>query len=81
MLVSNANPQQRNPLVISISDGGMVFKRMGYLVGGQRVDYPQVIEHKGHLLVAFSGGKQSVEVLKIRLAELDSFSKSSRAQE
>ena len=81
VLVSNANPQQRDPLVISISDHGMVFNRMGYLVGGRRVDYPHVIEHKGHLFVAFSGGKQSVEVLKIRLAELDSFSKSSRAQE
>lgn len=73
VLVSNANPRRRDPLVISISDDGMVFQRMGYLVGGRRVDYPHVIEHEGHLLVAFAGGKQSVEILKIRLAEFDQF--------
>jgi len=71
VLVSNANPQKRDPLVLSISNDGMVFNRMGYLVGGRRVDYPHVIEHDGSLLVAFAGGKQSVEVLKISLAELD----------
>ena len=46
---------------------------MGYLIGGRRIDYPHVIEQDGHLLVAFSGGKQSVEVLKIRLEDLDGF--------
>lgn len=71
VLVSNANPRQRDPLTLSISDDGMVFSRMGYLVGGRRVDYPHVIEHDGFLLVAFSGGKQSVEVLKIRISDLD----------
>ena len=71
ILVSNANPRQRDPLVISISDDGMVFNRMGHLVGGRHVDYPHVIEHENFLLVAFSGGKQTVEVLKIHLANLD----------
>jgi BNR repeat-like domain len=71
VLVSNANPRRRDPLVISTSNDGMVFTRMGYLVGGRRVDYPHVIEHEGYLLVAFSGGKQTVEVLKIRIADLD----------
>lgn len=70
VLVSNANPRRRDPLVLSISDDGMVFNTMGSLVGGRHVDYPHVIEHKGHLLVAFAGGKQSVEVLKIRLGDL-----------
>jgi hypothetical protein len=70
VLVSNANPKKRDPLVLSISDDGMVFHTMRYLVGGRRVDYPHVIEHDGHLLVAFSGGKQTVEVLEIRLADL-----------
>jgi len=74
IVVSNANPRQRDPLVISISNDGMVFNQMGYLVGGRRVDYPHVIEHKDSLLVAFSGGKQTVEVLKIRLADLDRLS-------
>lgn len=74
VLVSNANPKRRDPLVISVSDDGMVFHTMAYLVGGRRVDYPHVIEHNGHLLIAFSGGKQTVEVLKIRLSDLDAIS-------
>ena len=49
----------------------MVFTKMVYLVGGRWIDYPHVIEHDGNLFVAFAGGKQSVEVLKIRLADVD----------
>tara|TARA_Y100000588_G_scaffold276201_1_gene292576 strand:+ start:238 stop:381 length:144 start_codon:yes stop_codon:yes gene_type:complete len=45
---------------------------MGYLVGGRWVDYPHVIEEDGHLFVAFAGGKQTVEVLKILIDDLDS---------
>ena len=71
VLVSNANPKQRDPLVLSVGDNGMVFNRMGYLVGGRRVDYPHVIEEGDYLLVAFSGGKSTVEVLKIKTADLD----------
>jgi hypothetical protein len=74
LLVSNANPHQRDPLVISVSDDGMGFHTMGYLVGGRRVDYPHVIEHEGYLLVAFSGGKETVEVLKIQFTDLDRLS-------
>lgn len=71
VLVSNAKPNKRDPLVISISDDGMVFHTMGYLVGGRHIDYPHVIEHNGHLLVAFAGDrKQTVEVLKIRIEDL-----------
>lgn len=70
VLVSNANPKKRDPLVISLSDDGVTFTQMGYLVGGRRVDYPHVMEHNGKLLVAFSGGKQSVEILQIRLDDL-----------
>ena len=70
ILVSNPNPQKRDPLALSMSDDGMVFSKMGYLFGGRRIDYPHVIEHDGHLLIAFSGGKQSVEVLKIKLSDL-----------
>jgi len=76
VLVSNANPKQRDPLVLSISDDGMVFNKMVFLVGGRRVDYPHVIQHEDHLLVAFSGGKQTVEVLKIKIADLDQISNS-----
>ena len=71
VLVSNANPRQRNPLTIALSDDGMVFTKLGYLVGSRHVDYPHVIEHGGHLYVAFASAKQTVEVLKIRLAGLD----------
>jgi hypothetical protein len=39
-------------------------------VGGRHVDYPHVIEHEGFLYVAFATAKQTVEVLKIAVAEL-----------
>jgi hypothetical protein len=71
VLVSNSNPRKRDPLTIALSDDGMVFTKLGYLVGGRHVDYPHVIEHHGYLLIAFAGGKQSVEVLKVRVADLD----------
>jgi hypothetical protein len=41
---------------------------MLYLVGGRWVDYPHVIEHGDSLFIAFAGGTQTVELLKIRLA-------------
>lgn len=71
VLVSNANPRKRDPLTIAISNNGMVFNKMGFLIGGRRVDYPHVMEYDGYLIVAFSGGKQTVEVLKIRISDLD----------
>jgi hypothetical protein len=71
VLVSNPNPAQRDPLALSISDDGLVFHTMGYLIGGRRVDYPHVLEHDDYLFVAFSGAKSSVEVLRIRIADLD----------
>ncbi|CAG5004516.1 hypothetical protein DYBT9275_03386 [Dyadobacter sp. CECT 9275] len=71
VMVSNANPKKRDPLVLSVSDDGLVFNKMYYLVGGRHVDYPHVIEHEGNLLIAFAGGKQTVEVMKVRLSDLD----------
>lgn len=70
VLVSNANPKKRDPLVLSISDDGLVFHTMYYLVGGRHVDYPHVLEHDGHLYIAFAGAKSTVEVLKIGLDAL-----------
>ena len=70
-LVSNASPTGRDPLTLSISEDGLVYDRMFYLVGGRHVDYPHIIEHDGHLLISFSGAKQTVETLKISLADLD----------
>jgi hypothetical protein len=71
ILVSNPNPKKRDPLTLAISPNGLVFNRMLYLVGGRHIDYPHVIEHEGNLFVAFAGGKQSVEVLKVSLADMD----------
>jgi len=71
VLVSNPNPKKRDPLTLSISFDGLVFTKMIYLVGGRHIDYPHVIEHEGSLFIAFAGGKQSVEVLKVKLADVD----------
>jgi len=71
VLVSNPNPARRDPLAIAISTDGLVFTKMLTLIGGRRVDYPHLLEHDGSLFIAFSGGKQTVEVLKVRIADLD----------
>jgi hypothetical protein len=72
ILVSNPNPQKRDPLALSISEDGMVFTKMGYLTGGRHIDYPHVMEHEGYLYVVFAGSvKQMIEVLKIRISDLD----------
>jgi hypothetical protein len=71
VLVSNPNPKKRDPLTLSISEDGLVFSQMIYLVGGRHVDYPHVIEHGDSLFIAFAGGKQTVEILKVKLADLD----------
>jgi hypothetical protein len=57
-------------MTLAVSHDGLVFTAMGYLVGGRHVDYPHVIEHEGFLYVAFATAKQTVEVLKIAVAEL-----------
>lgn len=71
VLVSNPKPTKRDPMTLSVSEDGLVFTKMLYLVGGRHIDYPHVMEHEGHLYVAFAGGKQSVEVLKIKLSDVD----------
>jgi hypothetical protein len=71
VLVSNPNPNKRDPLTLSISADGLVFTKMLCLVGGRHIDYPHVIEHKGSLYIAFAGGKQTVEVLKVKLSDVD----------
>jgi len=71
VLVSNPNPEVRNPMTLSVSEDGLVFHKMGFLVGSRHVDYPHVIEHEDHLYVAFATAKQTVEVLKIALSDVD----------
>lgn len=73
VLVSNANPRRRDPLTIAISRDGLVYEHLHVLVGGRHIDYPHVIEHDEHLLIAFSGAKQTMEVLKVSLDDLDEF--------
>lgn len=70
-LVSNSNPKRRDPLTLAISADGLVFTDLFYLVGGRHIDYPHIIEHDDHLLIAFSGAKQTMEVMKISLDEID----------
>ena len=71
VLVSNSNPLKRDPLTIAISEDGLVFNKMGYLVGDRHIDYPHMMEHEGYIYVAFGGAKQTVEVLKIKISDLD----------
>ena len=71
VLVSNPDPKKREPLTLAISDDGLVFTKMLRLVGGRRAEYPHVIEHEGSLFIAFSGGKMTVEVLKVKLGDVD----------
>ena len=71
VMVSNSNPRQRDPLTLAISQDGVVFTKLFWLIGGRHIDYPHIIEHDGHLLVAFSGAKQTMEVMKVSLDELE----------
>jgi BNR repeat-like domain len=90
VMISNPNPQARNPLCLSTSSDGLVFTRMVRLpipaaLAGvdwvqnsrhgtakyESLQYPHVIEHDGSLLIAYSRRKQTVEVLKIPVAEID----------
>ena len=71
VMVSNSNPRRRDPLTLAVSKDGLVFTKLFWLVGGRHIDYPHIIEHDGHLLVAFSGAKQTMEVMKVSLDELE----------
>ena len=71
VMVSNSNPRRRDPLTLAISEDGLVFTKLFWLVGGRHIDYPHIIEHDGHLLIAFSGAKQTMEVMKVSLDDLE----------
>ncbi|WP_414661472.1 exo-alpha-sialidase [Horticoccus sp. 23ND18S-11] len=73
-LVSNSNPKKRDPLTLALSRDGMTFDRLFYVVGGRHVDYPHMIEHGGYLYIAHSGAKMSVEIERVRIADLDRLS-------
>lgn len=71
VMVSNSNPRRRDPLTLAISRDGLVYTKLYWLVGGRHVDYPHIIEHDNHLLIAFSGAKQTMEVVKVSLDKLE----------
>ncbi len=71
VMASNSNPRKRDPLTLAISQDGLVFNKLFRLIGGRHIDYPHIIEHDGHLLIAFSGAKQTMEVMKVSLDELE----------
>lgn len=71
VLVSNANPRRRDPLTLAISEDGLIYKNIYHLVGGRHVDYPHMIEHDGNLFISFSGAKQTLEVLRVNLDDLE----------
>jgi hypothetical protein len=77
VLVSNSHPKHRQWLTLAVSDDGMVFDRLFFLVEGDKngVDYPHVIEHDGYLYIAHSGGhggrKQSVEVQRVKISDIE----------
>lgn len=76
VLVSNSHPKHRQWLTLAVSDDGMVFDRLFFLVKGQKngVDYPFVMEHDGYLYIAHSGGyggrKQSVEIQRVKITDI-----------
>lgn len=90
VMASNTDPKQRDPLCLSVSVDGMVFRHMFRLpiparlegvrwVDGSRhgttryesVQYPHVIERDGAIFVAYSRKKQTVEVVRVHLDEVD----------
>ncbi len=71
VMVSNSNPRKRDPLTLAVSPDGLVFTKLFRLIGGRHIDYPHIIEHDGRLLIAFSGAKQTMEVMKVSLDALE----------
>ncbi len=74
VMASSSNPRKRDPLTLAVSPDGLVFTKLFWLVGDRHIDYPHIIEHGGHLLVAFSGAKQTMEVMKVSLDDLEKLS-------
>ncbi len=74
VLVSNPNPKKRDPMTLAVSDDGIVFNKMIYLVGGRHIDYPDIMEHDGYIFVAFASAKQTVEVIRVKITDMDKVS-------
>ena len=70
-MVSNSNPKRRDPLTLAISKDGLVYTHLFYLVSNRHIDYPHIIEHNNYLYIAFSGAKQTMEVARVSLDEIE----------
>lgn len=71
VLASNPRPGKRDPMTLAISNDGIVFNKMIYLAGGRHIDYPHIIENDGYLFIAFASAKQSVEVIRVKIPDID----------
>ena len=71
VMASNSNPRKRDPMTLAVSADGVTFDRLFWLVGNRHIDYPHIIEHDGRLLIAFSGAKQTMEVMSVKLNDLE----------
>jgi hypothetical protein len=75
VLVSNANPKVgRREMHLAVSEDGLTFTRLARLdIPSPRpgtLQYPHVIEHEGHLYIAFSRNKATTELLKVALDDV-----------
>lgn len=82
-LISNANPKVgRRELYLSLSEDGLVFNAMGLLAipspRPSTLQYPHALEHDGHLFIAFSRNKATIEILKIPLRVLGELRKKTK---
>jgi hypothetical protein len=76
VLISNANPKVgRRELHVSASSDGESFTRSARLdVPSPKpatLQYPHAVEHYGHLYVSFSRNKTAIEVVRVRLADVE----------
>ncbi|MBG86821.1 MAG: hypothetical protein CMO80_07970 [Verrucomicrobiales bacterium] len=71
VMVSNSNPRKRDPLTLAVSADGLVFTKLFWLIGDRHIDYPHIIEHDERLMIAFSGAKQTMEVMRVALDDLE----------
>ena len=76
VLISNANPAAgRRELHLAVSEDGLTFTRMARLdiptPKPTTLQYPHVIEHDGVLFITFSRLKNSSEIIKVSLRDVD----------
>jgi hypothetical protein len=76
LLISNANPKVgRRELHVSTSADGEVFRRIARLdipsPKPATLQYPHAVEHDGYLYVTFSRNKTAIEIVRVRVADVE----------